>query len=94
MTGNLIDFISKDVQKYMAENGLLFTDFEKAALIYNSALTVNEKHTRLEALAESSADETLKAQISERLRVDREDFDAFYNNTESFIYKADVCETP
>ncbi|MCH5205974.1 MAG: hypothetical protein J1F09_03405 [Oscillospiraceae bacterium] len=48
----MLDFISKDVQKYMTENGLEFTDFEKAALIYNSDLTVNEKHARLEALAE------------------------------------------
>lgn len=94
MTDNLIDFISKDVQKYMVDNGLLFTDFEKAVLIYNSCLTVNEKHARLEALAENSANEILKAQIAERLRIDREDFDAFYKNTESFIYKADVCETP
>lgn len=92
MTDNLTDFISKDVQKYMADNGFLFTDFEKAALIYHSDLTVNEKHARLEALAESSADETLIAQIAERLRVDREDFDAFYNNTEGFIYKADIYD--
>lgn len=88
----MLDFISKDVQKYMAENGLTFTDFEKAALIYNSDLAVNEKHTRLEALAESTADETLKEQIAERLRVDREDMDAFFNNTGDFIYKADVYD--
>lgn len=92
MTDNLVDFISKDVQEYMAENGLEFKDFEKAALIYNSDLTVNERNARLEALAESSADETLKAQIAERLRVDREDIEAFYNNTEGFIYKADVYD--
>ena len=76
----------------MAENGLEFTDFESAALIYNSVLTVNEKHARLEVLAESTADETLKVQIAERLRVDREDMDAFYNNTGDFIYKADVYD--
>ena len=92
MTDNLTDIISKDVQKYMAENALEFTDFESAALIYNSELTVNEKHARLEALAESTADETLKEQIAERLRVDREDMDAFYSNTGDFIYKADVYD--
>lgn len=88
MTDNLIDFISKDVKKYMSENGLEFTDFERAALIYHSGLTVNEKHKRLEALGESTADEALKAQIAERLRVDREDMDAFKNNTEGFVYEA------
>ena len=31
-----MDFISKDVQKYMAENGVEFSDFEKATVIYNS----------------------------------------------------------
>lgn len=92
MTDFLTDITSRDVQKYMAENGKEFTDFEKAALIYNFGLTVNEKHARLETLAESSDDETLKGQISERLRVDREDMDAFYNNTEGFIYKADVYD--
>lgn len=92
MTVNFVDFISKDVREYMVENGLEFTDFEKAVLIYNSDLTVNEKHTRLEAIAADTADETLKAQIAERLRVDKEDMDAFYNNSEGFIYKADVYD--
>lgn len=92
MAVNLLDFISKDVQKYMTENDLEFIDFEKAVLIYNSDLTVNEKHVRLEALAESTIDETLKAQITERLRSDRENIEAFYNNTEGFIFQAQIYD--
>ena len=49
MIDNLIDFISKDVQKYTAGNRLLFIDIEKAGLIAEAdCLTVNEKHTQLE----------------------------------------------
>lgn len=87
MIGNLIDFISKDVQKYMAENGLLFTDLEKAGLISEAdCLTVNEKHTRLEAIAAKTDDETLKAQITDRLNTDRNDIAALKAPTEEYVY--------
>lgn len=85
-----LDFISKDVKKYMAEKALAFTDFERAALIFHSDLTINEKHIRLETLAERTTDKNLKTQITERIRVDREDIEAFYNNCEGFIFLAQV----
>lgn len=82
----MMNFISKDMQKYMAENNLEFSDFEKAALIYNSALSVKEKHVALKRLAKETSDEALKQQIADRLNDDRRDMEAFMNNAEGYVY--------
>ena len=78
--------ISKDVMQYMKENDLHFTDFEKATIIYNSRLPVNEKHYRLERLAEETDDEVLAQQIKDRLFDDRHVIETFLFDTEGYIY--------
>ena len=47
----MLDFISKDVREYMAQNNLKFTDFEKAVLIYHAGLPVKKRLELLEKLA-------------------------------------------
>lgn len=81
-----LDFISKDVKQYMEENNLDFTDFEAAGLIYNSWLSVPEKHKRLEELAAETKDANLRKQIMEILSVEKEDLKAFHENTKGFVY--------
>lgn len=76
----------------MEENDLHFTDFEKATIIYNSALSVNEKHDRLERLASETVDEILKQQITDRLFDDRKIIEAFMNDTDEYIYDLDITE--
>lgn len=78
--------ISKDVMQYMKENDLYFTDFEKATIIYNSWLSVNEKHLKLKMLAEETDDVVLKKQIEDRLFDDRKILEAFMFDTEGYVY--------
>ena len=86
MTNDLLDFISPTPLRHMEQNNLRFTDFEAAGLIYNSHLTPEERHRRLEALAAETDDARLKSQIATRLQVDREDMDVFKNNAEGYVY--------
>lgn len=88
----MLDFISKTLREYMSENGLEFTDFERAGLIYNSYLLPEEKHKRLEMLLAETGDEKLRAQLEKRLRSDMEDIKAFKNNTEGFVYVVNSYE--
>lgn len=81
-----LDFISKDVKQYMEENSLDFSDFETAGLIYNSWLSIPERHKRLEELAAETKDANLRKQIMEILSVEKEDLRAFHENTEGFVY--------
>lgn len=81
-----LDFISEDVKQYMKQKDLDFKDFETAALIYHSWLSVPEKHKRLEELATETKDANLRTQILEILSVEKEDLRAFHENTEGFVY--------
>ena len=86
----MLDFISKDVRAYMEQNGLEFTDFEKAALIYNSDLPVLRMLELLEQLAEKTEDASVKEQILARLASDRQDLEAFRDNTEGYVYAVEA----
>lgn len=57
---------SKDMRKYLAEQGREFSDFEKATLIYNSwGNKKSEIEQALRELALSTQDEKLIRQINE-----------------------------
>lgn len=86
----MLDFISKDVRECMERNGLKFTNFEKATLIYNSGLPVLKRLDLLEKLAEETEDEALKGQVLERLAYGREKMAAFRNNTEGYVYAVEA----
>jgi hypothetical protein len=83
---NLMDFISKDMQDYMDENWLSFTDFEKATLIYNSYLPVNERYDRLEKILAITDDEKLKKQISCEIELFNDDMSVFMKNMGGCVY--------
>ena len=76
----------------MEQNHLEFTDFEKAALIYNAGLPVLERLELLEQLAEKTEDESLRGQIHARLVSDRQELEVFWNNTEGYVYAVELCE--
>lgn len=88
----MLEFISKDVREHMERNHLEFTDFEKAALIYHSGLPVPEMLDRLEKLAKTTEDATLRKQILARLACDRQDMEAFRNNAEGYVYAVETYE--
>lgn len=68
------------MKQYMKQKNLDFTDFETAALIYNSWLSVPEKHKRLEELAAETKDANLRKQIMEIFSVEKEDLKTFHEN--------------
>lgn len=90
----MLDFISGDVRQYMERKNLKFTDFEMAAIVYHSGLTVPEKQERLEKIAEAAEDETVREQISERLAMEREEMKAFCENAEGYVYVLEIREYP
>lgn len=74
----ILDFISKDVQSYIEQNNIGFTDWEKAALTYHSGLPVEEMHSRLEELMKSTDEGALRQQVSRRLVIEREKLMVFH----------------
>jgi hypothetical protein len=94
MLKDLMDFISKDMQVYMSENGLTFTDSEKATLIYNSQLPVDERYDRLGKLLSATKDEKLKKQISREIEKFDEDIFAFDDNVDGYVYAVRSYEYP
>lgn len=82
-----LDFISKDVREYMQQNGLIFSDQEKATLIHYSYLPFSKRTELLKKLAEETEDEALKGRILENLTLDQVWLDAFRNNTEGYVYE-------
>ena len=86
----MLDFISKDVRAYMELNHLEFTDFEKAALIYHSGLPVLKRLRLLEQLAEKTEDASLREQILARLAYERQDLEAFRDNTEGYVFAVEA----
>jgi hypothetical protein len=91
---DLIDFISGDMQEYMLEKELSFTDFEKATLIYNSNLPVKERYDRLGKLSQSTKDERLKKQIAKELEIYNQDMSAFDTNRGGYVYAVKSYEFP
>ena len=88
----MLEFISNDVREYMEQNHLEFTDFEKAALIYHAGLPALEMLDRLEKLAKTTEDASLREQILARLASDRQDMEAFRNNAEGYVYAVETYE--
>jgi len=66
----------------------IFTDFEKASLIWNHPLTTRvDKLNALEELADSTANQTLRKQISARIRYEDAAFKSFIENDKcNYIY--------
>ena len=84
---------SKDVREYLEENGRVFTDFEKATLIYNhSEMSFIEKAAYLKRLMEQTENETLKEEIQDRLSYDELCLSRFYENNGDYIYELEVYD--
>lgn len=84
---------SRYVRAYIKRTGWTFTALQKAALLANGDLPLREKCTRLKALGESAADETLRGQITAYLTVMERDFRSFCQNEDrKYIYTLEVEE--
>lgn len=71
---------SKTVRKFVLETGYSFTDMQRAALLYHSDLPLEEIHSRLEALRDTTADEGLRRQLIEYLNREKRAMQTFKEN--------------
>lgn len=79
---------SKQVENYLKEQGVVFSDFEKATLLWNNEC--GKRQEILDALLElagQTTDEKLRMQIEERLRYEENMVAAFLENPDgNYIY--------
>ena len=71
---------SETVRKFVLGTGYSFTDMQRAALLYHSDLPLEEKHSRLEALRDTTADEGLRRQLTEYLDREKRAIQMFKEN--------------
>lgn len=83
---------SKDVRKYIEQTGRTFTDFEKAAILYQLNLPFEKMQSELKRIMETTDDEMLKQQISERIEYNLSCVNYFKDNTEGYIYAVQSYE--
>lgn len=85
----LLDYIpSNSVKKYIKDNNITFTDFEKAALIFNAYNVPKEEiHTALKGIMKDTKDDNLKKQIAERLEEDEKILKIIQTGGDDAIYQ-------
>lgn len=79
---------SKYMREFYKETGVVFTDFQKATLIWNApGKTRQEILDGLKELADTTEDEKTRKQIYERLAFEEKLFSAFIDNSSSkYVY--------
>lgn len=80
--------VSKDYGKFLDDNQIELSDWEKATLTYNHKLATRvEKWDVLRELMESTSDNVLRKQIEERLEQDGRFYKAFKETQEGTYFK-------
>lgn len=64
--------ISRDIKEYYKKQNIEFSDSEKATIIWNSFLALDDKLSALKEIMDSTSDEILKEQIQKRLETEVE----------------------
>lgn len=77
---------SSDVKKWIRESSHVFSDWDRATIVWNSLLPLMNKWEDLQIIADETADAKLREQILERLDYDREAYHVFKAKTEVFVY--------
>ena len=85
---------SMDVRKQIESDNWIFSDRDKAAIIWNSDKPYSIKHADLIRIMNETDNQTLKGQISERIRFDAIAFRCFDKNRRGFVYVANTNEFP
>lgn len=88
----LDSIFSEDVTTYLKKINKQFTDFEQAALIYNSQRTIAEIISELEKLLKKTKDLALATQIKQRLEYEQAAYEAFSKSSDNALYKLDIYE--
>lgn len=82
---------SSDVRKCMEEKSFIVSDWDMAAIIWNSNKQLKIKHEDIKLIADETEDTMLKNQIMERLAYDNEAIKRFDNN-EGFVFSLNSHE--
>lgn len=78
---------SKDYRKFMEEQGVALSDWDKATLIYHrKTASHDEKACALLEIQKNTSDESLKKQIEERLAQDENYYEKFKINNGNAVY--------
>lgn len=83
---------SKDVREKIETDKWVFSDRDRAAIIWNSDRALQVKYADLISIMHDTGDERLRAQISERLRYDAVAVRLFDNNSEGYVYATNTNE--
>lgn len=74
------------MRNYYREQGITFTDFQQATIIWNSDLPMPEILDALREIASTTTDEVLKEQIRERLAAEAENERIFLENDGRYFF--------
>ena len=87
--GSLIERLipSWQARKLYEAKGVEFSDFDMAALIWHSDLTLKEKEEKLFEIQNKTTNQVLKEQIFERLSYDLKCRNVFKNVSEGYVYE-------
>ena len=77
---------SKDVREFIEKTGRTFTDFEKAAIIYNLCLPYEKKRIKLMELRNTTTDEKLRKQLDERMVYQDKCLELYAHKDAGYVY--------
>ena len=77
---------SPEVKEALYESNRVFSDWEKATIIWNSSLDYSAKLRELELLRNNTLDEALMRQIDERIIYEQDVMKLFKENNKGFVY--------
>lgn len=82
---------SKDVRVKIGSEKWVFSDRDKATIIWNAEKQLPQKYADLIKIMQETDDKILKEQISERIRYEAIALKLFSENKEGFVYVAKDC---
>ena len=77
---------SADMRAKIIEVGHQFSDWDRAAIIWNSDFPLYEKHEEIQRIAEGTSDGVLREQILERIAYDHDALRIFTDLSEGSVY--------
>lgn len=77
---------SADVRARIIETDHQFFDWDRAAIIWNSDIPLQDKHAEIQIITDKTSDPELRRQIVERIDYDKVALRLFKENSDGFIY--------
>lgn len=78
---------SPEVQELIKKENIVFSDANRATIIFNSGLNLFELHRELKKIADNTADERLEEQIEERIAYDLNALKLFTDDRGGYVYQ-------